>query len=250
MKNNTYKKAYNLVNANLKILTDSDMSALVALSPAGLGKTTLVLKAMEEKGWKQGIHYLYYNSYFTPLGFYQVLQEATLLKEPKVLILDDVETILKDKNIINLLKSATWDSGNKRIVTYNSTSSRVKDTQCEFDGKIIILINETPDANPLFKTIIDRVLFIELDFTQEEILDLMAGEIIKKDYKGITLEKRKKILAFIKKNIQPASELSFRTLIKAYNAMIYTPNHWQPLVLELLKAKKEIKTVKKSKGLL
>lgn len=242
MTNNIYKRAYSLVNANLKILSESDMSAMVVLSPAGLGKTTLVFKAMEKEGYRQGEHFLYYNSYFTPLAFYQTLAETTELKKPKILILDDVETILKDKKIINLLKSATWENEkHKRVVNYVSTSTKVKDTQINFDGKIILLVNETPDGNPMFKAIVDRVLFCELNFSQQEILELMSDEIVKQEYQGLSFDKRQKIFHFIKSNVNPDTTLSFRTLIKAYNNFIYAPNHWQELTKQSLGSKQNKK---------
>lgn len=240
MTNNTYKRAYSLVNANLNILTQSDMSCLVVLSPAGLGKTTLVFKAMAEKGYIQGTHFLYYNSYFTPLGFYQTLEETTRLKAPNILILDDVETILKDKKIINLLKASTWENEKgSRKVNYVSTSQKVKENAVDFNGKIILLINEAPESNPMFKAIVDRVLFCELSFTQNEIIELLEDEIVNQPYKDLSLEKRKMILAFIKKNITPASQLSFRTLIKAYNNFLYSPTHWQELTKQSLGKKSE-----------
>ena len=247
--NNTYQKAYSMVNANLNILLGSDMNGLVLLSAAGLGKTTLVFKAMETLKYRQGEHFSYFNSFFTPLAFFQTLASTIELKKPKILILDDVEMILKDKNIITLLKSATWENEkNRRVVNYTSTSVKVKETSINFDGKIIILINETPDSNPMFKAITDRMLFCELSFSQKEILDLMADEIIQKSYQNLDFGRRKMVLDFIKKNIQPNSDLSFRTLIKAYNFLLYSSNHWRELTATLLKS--SVKAVKQGNNLL
>lgn len=238
MINNAYQRAYGLVGGNINILLKSDMSALTLLSPAGLGKTTLIMKAMKDRGYKEGEHYLYFNSYFTPLAFYQTLIETQELPgKPKILILDDVETILKNRDIINLLKAATWDSGHGRQVNYVSTSAKVKQKNLNFTGKIILLINETPESNPMFKAIVDRVLFCELTFSQKDILDLMGEEIIKQPYQTLDFAGRKKVFDFIKKNIKPETELSFRVLIKAFDFMLYTPNSWQSMVLPLLAAK-------------
>ena len=237
---NAYKKSYGLVRANMDILLNSDMSCLTILSPAGMGKTTLVFKSMKELGLNHGEQFLYYNSYFTPLSFFQTLQKVTELQAPQILILDDVEMILHDKNIINFLKSATWENESGcRWVNYNSTSKLVKEKTINFTGKIIILINETPAKNPMFQAIVDRVLFTELEFSQAEILELMKTEMVAKPYKTLKQAQREKVFHFIKKNISPETELSFRTLIKAYNSMLYAPNHWQDLVKSTLGGKKQ-----------
>ena len=246
MPSNLYKKHYGLIKANLNILLESDISAMTVLSPAGLGKTTMIINSLRERKFNEGINYLYYNSYFTPLAFYRTLQETNELNRPNLLILDDTETMLKDKNIINLMKAATWqNAGEKRIVNYMSTSSKVKDPTCNFTGKIVILINETPDSNPMFNAIVDRMLFCELNFSQAEILELMREEIVPQPYKTLSESKRVLIYKFIRKNVAPEAPLSFRTLIKTYNHYLFAPNQWQELTLNLLKSKEQKTTNKK-----
>lgn len=233
--NNTYKKSYNLINSNLHILEKSDMNCLIIISKGGLGKTTLVMNTMKSNGYELGKHYLYFNSYFTPLAFYQALAETTELKKPQILILDDVEMILKDKVILNLLKAGTWqNAGEKRIITYSSTSKNVKTQRIDFTGKIIILLNELPKKNPSFNAMVDRSLFLELQFTNEEIFDLMESEIVKKPYKNLSLNQRLKVFKFIKQNTTTGTDLSFRTIIKAFNNLLYAPNNWQELTKKSL----------------
>ncbi len=91
-----FKKKYGKIKANINILLKSDMSAMSILSPAGLGKTTMIMKSLRENGYKEDEDYLYYNSYFTPLAFFRALQETNELPGQKIMILDDVEGILKE----------------------------------------------------------------------------------------------------------------------------------------------------------
>lgn len=228
---NINQKAYKLVYSNLEILKKSDMNCLIILSKAGLGKTTLVMKATKDQNLEQGKHFIYRNSYFTPLSFYQTLAEANDLKSPNLLVLDDTELILSDKNIINLLKSATWNNdGQKRVITYNSNSYLVKEIpEIDFKGKIIMLINEIPQDNAMLNAIKDRSLFVELRFSQNEILNLMKEEIVPKPYKDLNQQKRIKVWEYLKKHCHKNSDISFRTLIKAYNNYLYSPNNWQEL---------------------
>ena len=237
---NTYQKSYQLVTANLQVLMNSELNCLVLLSPAGLGKTTAILSAVKQLGLQKDVHFGYYNSYFTPLSFYQTLIKATELQKPRLLILDDVELILKDKTIINLLKAATWENEKGfRTVNYNSTHASVKNHQSiNFDGKIILLLNEIPEENAMFRAILDRVLFTQLVFSRDEIFSLMKDEILPKDYKGLSLQKKQKAIDFIRRNASEDTKLSFRTLIKVFNNMLYAPDKWQELTLPMLGSKK------------
>lgn len=228
------KKNRSLVSSNVDILLQSELNSLILCSPAGLGKTTLIMKTMREKGFVEGEDFLYYNSLFTPLAFFQTLDEVNGLNKPKILILDDVETLLDNKEIINLLKSATWNSGNNRQVNYMTTSRKVQNTTIYFEGKIIILVNALPDKNPMFRAISDRSLFFEFQLNQAEILDIMKEEMVKKPFQGLSQEDKMKVFNFVKSNVRNDTELSFRTLIKAFNNYLYAPRCWKELTIKSL----------------
>jgi hypothetical protein len=208
------------------------------LSKAGMGKTTTIMQAMNEKGYSQGTHYGYYNAHFTPLAFFNTLDEVNNLKSPKILILDDTELILSDKNIINLIKGATWKSNEQehRIITYSTTSKKVKNTRINFNGKLILLLNEIPKKNPMFSAILDRSLFVDLKFNNQQILQLIEKEILPKNYQNSSYQQRMKVFKFIRKNCKKETDLSFRTIIKAFNYFLFAPQTWQEMTLCLLKA--------------
>ena len=241
-----YPLYYSLIQANLKILLESDNAALIILSKCGLGKTTFVFNAVKERKLQLSKHWLYYNSYFTPLAFYQTLGQTSALQIPRLLVLDDVELILRNKQTLNLLKSATWENEKgKRIVNYVSNSYLVKELPAiNFNGKIILLLNELPPDNPILQALKDRVLFVELNFTNQQILELMKEEILPQEFKGLEFIKKKKVFDFIAKQTTPDTNLSFRTLIKAFNFYLYSPTAWQEMVWEMLKVRKENVTIK------
>jgi len=235
------KKTNNLVRHNLEILLKSDLSLMCVLSKAGLGKTTTVTTACKDLNLTKGSEYLYTNSYYTPLAFYLKLDQVNDLNKPNLLILDDVELMLQNKATINLLKSATWTNDNARIVNYHSTSKLVADKpEIDFKGKIVMLINEIPANNPMLQAIIDRSIFVHLEFNNDQIIQLMRSNILPKDYAGIPYAKRKKVLDLIAKNTTDTTNLSFRTLIKGYNNIKYSPNNWQELTLQILQPNRKV----------
>ncbi len=208
-------------------------NSLILLSKAGLGKTTLLMNTMKELKLEKDINYIYCNNYITPLQLFRILQDVNVLQEPNILILDDVEMILKDKMILGLFKGALWEAGGKRIVNYNSSTPRIKDTQIDdFKGKIIFLLNEFLPDNELIKALKDRGLYYELKMNNEEILEFMKKEIIPKEFNGMSLQQRQKVFNYVKEKVYESNykNLSYRTLIKSFQMYLCNPNHWKSLV--------------------
>lgn len=222
--NNPYKKNHEIISTYLNMLTDDLNHGLIVLSKGGLGKTTLILDSMKSKQLIQDIHYIYANSFSTPLAFYKLLDSVNALQSPKILILDDMELLLSDKHILGMLRAALWEAGGKRVVNYHSTTQ--KKTSTDFTGKIIMLINDLPKDNKVLNALCDRVFFHEIKLSNNEILELIQQNIVQKPYKTLNLRQRVKIAEAIKERTTENTNLSFRTLIKAYQFYIYAPSSW------------------------
>lgn len=225
-----YKKNHEIVSAYFNMLADNMNHGLILLSKGGLGKTTLVLEALEKRNFKRNRNFLYANSFSTPLAFYNLLAQVTKLKAPRFLILDDMELILSNKHILGMLRSALWEAGGKRIVNYHSTSEKVEKTEGEFTGKIIMLLNDLPSENKILNALCDRVFFHEIKLTNIEIIQIIKDRIATKPYKDLSLKQRIKIAEAIEERTTKETKLSFRTLIKAYQFYIYSPNHWTQML--------------------
>lgn len=212
-------------------------NSLILVSKAGLGKTTLLMNTMEELKLKKDENYIYCNNYITPIQLFKVLQKVNKLNAPKLLILDDVEMILKDKAILGLLKGSLWEAGGKRIVSYISSTPKIKDTQIDdFKGGIIFLLNEFLMDNELIKALKDRGLYYEIKMDNQEILEFMETDIVIKDFRDMDIRQRLKVFDYIKEKVWDNKdiEISYRTLIKAFSMYSCNPNHWQKLVDTLL----------------
>ena len=199
---------------------------LMLLSRGGLGKTTLVLNSLQERGLERDKHFIYSNSFMTPLGFYKLLDRTNQLKGAKFLILDDIELILSNKHILGMLRAALWEAGGKRVINYTSTSDKVEKEEIEFRGKIVLLINSLPKENKVLGALTDRVFFHEINLTNQEVMHIIKTKIVKKPYKKLTLKQRNKIADAIEERMTNKTKLSFRTLIKAYQFYIFNQNHW------------------------
>jgi len=226
---------HELIKKYISGISQGLATSLIIKSKAGYGKTELTLLTLKELGFSEGIHYSYYNNYFTPLEFYKTLEETNQLQKPRLLILDDVEQILTDKKIIGLLKSALWETPNgKRKVCWTSGTWKIKNKEIEFQGRIIFLLNELKKKNPLIQALIDRSLFFEFELTNQEKISLMM-ERTELPYHDIPIQKRKEIVEFISKVAGNNPNLSLRVLPKIYQLYVLSPNHYKELAIGLLK---------------
>jgi len=208
-------------------------NSLVVVSRAGYGKTETTMRTLEELGLQEGKHYRYLSNYITAVEFFNVLQEVNKLEEPRLLILDDVETTLKNDRVNGLLKSALWDVRGRRRVCWISGTHKIDKKEFDFNGRIIFLLNDFKIKNPIIFAIKDRGFYYEIELTIDDMFELMR-ERAKVEYLNIPYAKRKEIVDFLQKVGAKSENITLRILPKAYNMYLLSPNHWQNLIMKLL----------------
>ncbi len=121
------------------LLSSRNFHSLVIEGAPGWGKSTTVEKLLTERG----ICFQALGSYTTPLALFKFLS-----RNPKeLLVIDDCAGIFGDAVAMAILKAATWPSSGSdgtRLVSWATTSDRVKLDSFFFDGKVILLTNSTP----------------------------------------------------------------------------------------------------------
>ena len=212
-KNSNLDKYFRPLIELVKVVVKGEEFGLIIYGDGGLGKTYSVLKAMSELNLEYGTEFIYVNSYVTPLELYNLLWEHN----GKVIILDDVEKLLKDEKTIGILKACLEANlSNKRIVSYFSTTNKLDaPEQFEFEGKLIIIMNEIKNSKKSVESLISRVLTYELNFNYHERIQIMY-ELAKE--LNIPFE----LVDFVKENVTPANtNLNLRTLKHLYNIYSY-----------------------------
>jgi len=209
--------------------------SLITVGRAGTGKTEMTLNTLKELGLEEEKHFIYINSYITPLELYKQLKRTNELESPKILVLDDCEDIFSSVKTMSLFKGALWQLPNGlRKVCWFSTSPKVDDKFFFFEGRIILLLNQFNRKNPIINAIADRGYYYDFRLTNGEILNLIQKRS-ERDYKGLTQAQRRKVVAFLIKYGRNSDKLSLRILEQAYRLFLLSPHHWQQLVKELLK---------------
>lgn len=207
----------------VEVLISSEIHSLIITGEPGFGKTTAVLEAV--KGWP----HRYVNNYATPFQFFKVLYSVQEMAYPKLLILDDIESTIRDKQIANMLKGALWEAGGKRIVSWHSRAVEVP--EFEFTGKIIFILNVFDAKQAFWNAVADRSLYYRIQLSSED-KKKMLFEMAQKEFKDLSYNQRKKVLKFLMDNV-PESELTLRTYRKALELYRATPNTYQALLRAL-----------------
>ena len=228
----------------IKMVAKGYTNGLILKSSGGLGKTYITLTELEKiKEEKPELNIIYMNTYSTPLEFYQFLYKNN--DKNTIIILDDFEGILTNPIGVSILKSALWSISDKRKLNYLTTSDkRTAPEEFNFDSRMIFLVNSL-EINAELEAMITRCLYAELNFSYEQTIKIMY-EIAKQPYKELSQEERMKVMDFIKERSNEATELNFRTLIKAFDIYRYSKDNgleWTGLVSELLQEDDDLKLI-------
>jgi len=161
------EKYYSTIVEGIKLLANSDnFNCMIAKSKCGYGKSFWIDRALESCGKE----YIIFTGEFSEAKFFSFVND----NKDKIIVIRDSASLLRKLSFIDFLKSATELTKVRKISRMNySTHEGVPET-IEFEGKIIFEINSLPkNHQDDFNAIIDRSLFIELNFSVEDIKDIM-----------------------------------------------------------------------------
>jgi len=203
----------------IKMILGRYSNGLLVKSRGGLGKSTTVQYAINEVGLNEN-EYQYYGGHLTKTELYKILYD----NRDKIVILDDISNI-NDAGIISLLKGALWGVGGKRYVEYNSPTTTLKEypKKFEFTGGVIILTNDTLNANKLStEALLSRLHVCEVNLTPEDISKMLYNKAVgdgilaveeAKELVEYIIGYETDVLGFRKTELL---NVDFRTLDKAY----------------------------------
>ena len=164
--------------------------------------------------------------HISPLSVFKTLYQN---KENGVIIFDDIIGLLKNEEILSLLLGAT-DYDNRTVKWISSKTLMDLPNSFVFNGKIIILLNHIEQSNEFLNALKDRCYTISLNFSNEEIIQMLY---IIANKRGISYE----VVDFLKEmNRASLQNLSLRTLDKTQNIyQTYNNNgDWKGLAREML----------------
>lgn len=222
---------YTVVDELINVVITKNANSLLLLGEGGLGKTYRVMKQLGKHGLASGQDYVYANSYSTPLEFYNFLFEH----KDKLIVLDDLEGILSDERGQSILKSALWSATPERILTYYTTSDKIKaPNKFVFEGRIILCMNDVGTRTIGMQALLSRMLYYNLDFSFHDKLRILCEIAKQANFVELNLDERMTVFEHVQKTTTSAHDnLNIRTLIKAFGLYRYckgTNKDWKALI--------------------
>lgn len=234
---------HDLLREHTRMLIKENISSLIVRGSHGLGKSYTVLKELDNAGLKEGVNYLVVTGFSTPLKLFETLARTATLERPKLLVFDDVDSLLSSKISVSLLKAGLWPprgSQGRRIITYNSNSSQVQGpTSINFEGRILLILNDQKQEKILGRPVFDRCTTFDLSMSNGQLIkyiDLILPNI----QTPLPVETRKQIWQKIK-IFSGNSRFSLRALVRSFEFYQYDKSKWFPMFLSSLNLSDEQK---------
>jgi len=221
----------------IKMVCNGNVNGLIVEGFAGLGKSFNILKTLKESDKE----FVYCSGFSTKLELFNFLYE----NRNKIIFFDDIKSILKDSESLEILKSALYSPTGTRIIKYMSSTNRGLKSPNSFIFKsgIIIALNNFNKANEDLKAVVDRVLYFNVHFSYKEKLQILA-DLIKEDYKDLSYDDRKLIFEWIKNNTNEATiNINFRLLYKLFEIFRHNKECFDRLAKEIVRKDEQMEII-------
>jgi hypothetical protein len=167
---------YTQIRDRVTLCAEGYSNGLYIWGEGGIGKSFAVITTLTES--KKA--FILHNTRLSAPAFFKSLE----MHRKEVHVVEDVENIFKDRNTLNLLRSALWGQRNKsgtqqRLVTYGIHPGELT---VPFDGQIILTGNRPLSNIPELRALATRIPMMHLAVTRHEIVALMK-EMCRKPYR-------------------------------------------------------------------
>lgn len=230
------EKRYSNVETYIKQIAHGKIHNLIVNGPPGVGKTYSVENYLSK--YVQG-NYKVVKGHMTPLSLYGNLyfhRDAN-----SVLVLDDIDSVFKKIEGVNILKAAI-DTSPVRKISWESTSPLkgvgIPDS-FQFKGSVILISNigfngrTKGDLSAHLDALKDRSYKIVIaDSSKESCFKQVCFMVAKKDLlRDFKLTKKQEfsILQYIEENLEKLDKVSLRTAVKLAQLIAINADDWQSM---------------------
>lgn len=230
------ERRYASVESYIKELSNGQLHNLIINGPAGVGKTHAVETFLGK--YAKG-RYKVVKGHMTPLSLYGNL---FFHRDPNsILVLDDIDSVFKKIEGVNLLKAA-MDTGSVRRINWESSSALkgvgIPDN-FEFKGKVILISNigfsvsRKNSISAHLEALKDRSFNIVVaDNTKESCFKQVCFMVLKKDMLhafNLQSSQQVELLDYLRDHITVIDKISLRTAIKLAQLMTISPINWRDM---------------------
>jgi len=236
----------------IKMVGSGIQKSLMITGMAGIGKTYTVTTEIEKLLGPQGDKWTLVKGKTSPLGLYSAL----FLNRDKLIVFDDVDSVFKNKDTVNMLKAAL-DSYDKRVISWISPitvdvsrldpesvqklyddieekletdplNAKIKyPNTFEFTGRVIFISNI--HESKMDKAIKSRSFVIDITLKAKDVFNRMAS-IINEILPNVALSEKERVLKFLKEKSQTGEkDVDIRTLINGIKCKQSGSTRWEHL---------------------
>jgi predicted NACHT family NTPase len=230
------ERRYGNVETYIKEIANGKIHNLIVNGPPGVGKTYSVENYLNK--YAQG-KYKIVKGHMAPLSLYGNLyfhREAN-----SVLVLDDIDSVFKKIEGVNLLKAAIDTSPVRKISWESNTPLKgvgIPDS-FQFKGSVILISNIGFDGHAKsnlsahLNALKDRSFKIVVaDSSKESCFKQVCFMVCKKDLLrtfNLTKEQQFALLQYIDTNLEKLDKVSLRTAVKLAQLIAINANDWQSM---------------------
>jgi len=212
------------------LMKSKNINALILQSEAGLGKSHITLQTLLKEKMREGEDFEMITGFTSPLELYHILYRYN----GKIIIIDDVGSLLSNETCKGLLLSALWSPTSKRTINWLTTSVKLEaPSSFVFSGKLIFLVNRLPKELDNVKS---RCYFYEIKFSYAEKIKMLY-EMAK------VLKIPSEVVKFIEDNTNEAYPIDFRLLVKI-NDLRKNFRNWKHIATKLLQTDERLLRVR------
>ena len=214
------KQAFKEMSVYVKTVISGLQPGVIICGSPGIGKTYKILKQLEEAGYRDGYNMEIIKGKATPRQLYLSLYNYK--GKGNILVIDDADALVGPKapeDCINMLKAALDSTATPdgRKVSYKVTGPLYDDEGEEipktlyYKGGVIVITNYS--VGQLDTALRGRTFVQELDFTNEQLLQVIEGMLDTLGDGQISMRSKTKALDYLKELAHSGAdmEISIRT---------------------------------------
>lgn len=225
----------------------SNIRAVTVTGAPGVGKTYTVERILERAKDTMGTQYEVIRGTLSAVNLYKL---GYRMRNPgSVIVLDDADSIFNDEDALNILK-VLCDSSETRRVHWMKESQALKEedvpTSYEFNGALIFISNlnfqQFVDEGKNkyaqhFEALMSRSMYLDLRLHDRNELGVWVehvatnGKMFARE--GLSEEKGRQVLKFLRDYRDQLRELSLRTVLKTAQ-LAKSHNEWENMAKILL----------------
>ena len=190
----------------INIMVDGNLNSIHLYGMPGIGKSETVRQTLLKRGREHEAFEFYSGGIKDAYSLAKILYDNS---EGKVIVLDDIDSVLRNKTCVEILKKALEDH-RERTITWADSTKRTREetvpTRFRFTSSVIFISN----SPKLDKALKNRSKIVHLNATKEECLEWVHSHFAT-FCAGIHMEDKIAVYEFIKDNLARFHAMDYRT---------------------------------------